>query len=443
MSDNKLEQKPDNAILEHGLWEVGEKNSLGQKSGEWKSWITPNNCFYSHTFFDNNGVILSMTQYHEDGTYAIKANYKNGLHHGAFYIQKSSTETPEYFWNNVDENAFSAILEFDFRDIFSERYFNYEGEEIYEYDNSGIEHEEAPELLELVINEKLITGKVFKNQENDQGKFYNFPIKNYTIALLSHRSGGLETLKLASKKCSFQIVLSEEELKKYGFIEIRSDNYYKVVAIDAISENTIHIILQLPPKKCTGIDKPAIYLYPETTQEIVVEHFFKGKILNTYPKYNQNWKVIAEPNGVLLNITDNRKYNYLFWDGTYTFPESHYDYKEGFYVTAENTVYFLHSTLTKIGLNETEINDFVVYWLPQLSKNDINFIHFWINDNIDNCSILTITPKPETSIRLFMEFTKHTENTKRLPEQKLPTFERKGFTMVEWGGGLIATDVIE
>ncbi len=289
-----------------------------------------------------------------------------------------------------------------------------------------------------------ITGNVFQyTRINPTSKTTKKEVlNNYEVYLVNGKTRGV--LILDSKESCFSIRLTQEDLEKYYFLEFKNGDYVEVIDLQTI-DNSGKIIkpFEIDLRFAERIAKPAIYLYPKTEQEVVVEHFFKGKILNTYPKYNQNWTVTAEPNGVLHNKNDNRKYNYLFWDGTYTFPGSHYNYKEGFYVAAENTINFLQEKLSKVGLNETEINDFVVYWLPELNKNDINFIHFWINDDIDNTSILTITPKPETTIRLFMEFTKYNQGTKRLPEQKLPTFERKGFTMVEWGGGLIATSKIE
>ncbi len=294
--------------------------------------------------------------------------------------------------------------------------------------------------------EKTVTGNVFKierisiNYDLNKTIKYKKEVSNCEVYLLknSNDSSNRE-IKVSAKKAFFQITLTNQEQNDYQFIEVVSGDYNKIISMNWITQKPMDIILEC----ATGIAKPAIYLYPVTAQEIVVEHYFKGKILNTYPKYDQNWTVIAQPNGVLLHVADNRKYNYLFWDGTYTFPESHYNYKTGFYIEREKTVEFLLEKLSKVGLNETEINDFVVYWLPQLNKNACNFVHFWINDNIDNCSILTITPKPQTSIRLFMEFEKYNHDTKKLPEQELPTFQRKGFTMVEWGGGLIPSDKIE
>ena len=46
---------------------------------------------------------------------------------------------------------------------------------------------------------------------------------------------------------------------------------------------------------------------------------------------------------------------------------------------------------------------------------------------------LEINPKPNTLIRVMMEY-KPSNKYVKLPEQKIITPERKGFVVVEWGG---------
>jgi hypothetical protein len=46
---------------------------------------------------------------------------------------------------------------------------------------------------------------------------------------------------------------------------------------------------------------------------------------------------------------------------------------------------------------------------------------------------LTITPEPDTTIRVLMEY-KGLENSIKVEEQSLETPGRKGFVAVEWGG---------
>lgn len=183
------------------------------------------------------------------------------------------------------------------------------------------------------------------------------------------------------------------------------------------------------------VKKPAIYLYPTKTDTITVKLDFKGQLGTTFPKYNNGWKVIAQPNGEIINLADTRTYNYLFWEGSYNFTPAHYDYPYGTVVSKPNLTGFLQERLSYIGLNNTEINDFMVYWLPELEKNYYNLIFFFINDDIDGSAFLDVNPKPDTEIRIYMEFKKVDADFKITP-QTFPRIERKGFTLVEWGGGV-------
>ena len=46
---------------------------------------------------------------------------------------------------------------------------------------------------------------------------------------------------------------------------------------------------------------------------------------------------------------------------------------------------------------------------------------------------LEFSTRPDTLIRVLMEFKVLDEN-KEIPEQQIKTLERKGFSVVEWGG---------
>lgn len=62
-----------------------------------------------------------------------------------------------------------------------------------------------------------------------------------------------------------------------------------------------------------------------------------------------------------------------------------------------------------------------------------NYIRFATREEIDTNMPLTITPEPDTTIRVLMEY-KGLENPIEIEEQKLEKIERKGFIAVEWGG---------
>lgn len=236
---------------------------------------------------------------------------------------------------------------------------------------------------------------------------------------------------------AFNIKLPKSKFKKYQFVHIGIENQFKVFRLSTVINQRLKVILDHPVSNDPEIivKKPAIYLYPTQEQSITVRHEFKGQILTTYPEYQEGWNVIAHPDGSLLNTSDQRTYGYLFWDGSYHFPQSHYQFEDGFVVSKSENIAFLQDKLSILGLNNTEINDFIVFWLPVLNENDQNFIHFRVNDNIDQSSILNIDPQPDTLIRVFMEFKPmKNDETVSVKEQVLPKLNRIGFTVVEWGG---------
>lgn len=289
---------------------------------------------------------------------------------------------------------------------------------------------------EQVKVERTITGTVYKYQyivpRNEL-----VPCENYQVYLLPASTDQKAELLLNSKQPDFSITVAEEKLKQASAIEFVSHYGSTSIAINEIKDLPLKVVLE--PEMF--VKKPAIYLYPEKKQKIVITHEFKGKLVTTYPVYKDNWTVIAEKDGTLLNQADNRKYKYLFWDGVYAFPEEHYNFQTGFYVAKADYISFLEHKLAYIGLNESEINDFVVYWLPEMNKFEHCFVHFRVNDDIDGSSVLKTKPVADTVIRVFMEFSGLDDfnAASLLPEQVLPQLTRKGFTMVEWGGSEIST----
>jgi len=185
--------------------------------------------------------------------------------------------------------------------------------------------------------------------------------------------------------------------------------------------------------------KPVIYLYSPTTEKVKVELDFKGQFGTTYPAYDpaiKGWSVTAHPDGMLVNDGDGKEYSYLFWDGkSYDFAM---DMGEGFVVKGSDTAQFLQATLKKLGLTPKEYNEFIVYWLPKMQDNPYNFIHFAGKEYTD-IAPLTITPKPDSMLRVFMIY-KPLQEKISVKEQVLPTFERHGFSVIEWGGSEIVED---
>ena len=139
---------------------------------------------------------------------------------------------------------------------------------------------------------------------------------------------------------------------------------------------------------------------------------------------------MAKPNGDLVDLKTGRNLYALYWEGINT-AEANMD--EGFIVKGEDTISFLEEKLEILGLNEREAEEFIVYWLPKLESNKYNFIRFQTEEEINENMTLEISPKPDTIIRIVMEF-KGLKKPIEVKEQKLKTPTREGFVVVEWGG---------
>ena len=185
--------------------------------------------------------------------------------------------------------------------------------------------------------------------------------------------------------------------------------------------------------------KPVIYLYPEQETKVNVQLTFNGTLTSTYPTLPpEGWSVTAQPDGTLTD-EEGRSYRYLFWEGV-----ANVDWKQdsGFLVKAEDAREFLEQSLTQLGLNELEQNDFITYWLPKLEKNGESFVTFAAEQYTDN-AVLTVTPQPDSVLRVQMLISKVDDSNRaafqKLLEQELPRFEREGFVLVEWGGTDLGT----
>ena len=179
-------------------------------------------------------------------------------------------------------------------------------------------------------------------------------------------------------------------------------------------------------------DKPVIYLYPEKTTEVSVKLDYAGELICTYPDYGSGWNVIAQPDGTLTDLETGKEYSYLFWEGTNNFD---YDMSKGFVVKGEDTAEFLQDKLSQMGLTPKEYNEFIVYWLPKMQNNAYNLITFQGKDYADNAK-LAIFPEPDSILRVFMVYTA-LDHPIEIEEPEIENFERKGFTVIEWGGAEI------
>ena len=186
-------------------------------------------------------------------------------------------------------------------------------------------------------------------------------------------------------------------------------------------------------------DKPIIYLYPTADTNVTVKLGKPEELAVSYPTYNANtgWRVLAKPSGELVDLSSGRNLYSLYYESNLldsTFKVN----DDGFIVRREDITSFLEDKLAKLGLNEYEAEEFIVYWLPRLSEHDYNYIRFATIDEINQVMPLDINPTPDTIIRVLMTYKGLDEPLTGIKEQQLPpTPARTGFTAVEWGGSEI------
>ena len=182
------------------------------------------------------------------------------------------------------------------------------------------------------------------------------------------------------------------------------------------------------PREVDANEKPVIYLYPETETRVTVKLDLPGELTCAYPAYDGGWTVTAAPDGTLTD-EHGRTYNYLYWEGEVA---NGFDFSKGFCVAGSDTAAFLEDALDRLGLTRREANEFLVYWLPRMQDNPYNLIAFQ-QEAYTQSAKLTVSPQPDSVLRVFMAW-KPLARPVDIPAQTLPGFERRGFTLVEWGG---------
>ena len=175
--------------------------------------------------------------------------------------------------------------------------------------------------------------------------------------------------------------------------------------------------------------KPIIYLYPTEETQVNIKLWTPKNLSHTYPKYNwEKWRnVIAQPNWDLEDMDTWRKLYALYREWKSDIPTN---FDEWFVVAWKDIISFLEEKLAILWLNERESEEFIVYWLPQMEGNEYNLIRFETIEEQDENMPLNITPKPDTVIRVMMDW-KSIDEPVDIPEQQLITPERTWFTVVE------------
>lgn len=201
-------------------------------------------------------------------------------------------------------------------------------------------------------------------------------------------------------------------------------DHYAVSGRDALCDGSYYL-------KWGGMAcKPVVYLYPETETSCSVKLDLQGKLTCTYPNHGRDgWRdFVASPDGT-LTFADGQQFYCLYWEGALN---AKWDFSQGYCVKGAETASFLADTLLRMGLTFREANEFIVYWLPLMQDNPYNVITFQ-GEAYEQAAKLKIEPKPDSVLRIFMAW-RPSLRPVAIAAPTLVPFERKGFTVVEWGG---------
>lgn len=181
---------------------------------------------------------------------------------------------------------------------------------------------------------------------------------------------------------------------------------------------------------CEGmVYKPMIYIYPEHDMDLNIKLGNDDLLTSTYPKYHNSWNIHVSKDSTIYDYNTKRNYYGLYWEAK---DSTKLDMNEGFVVKGEDTISFLEEKLAYLGLNDYEINEFVVYWINRLENNPYNYIYFRTSEEINNYMPLYFSEQPDSVIRVLVDF-KPLDKKIKVKEQKLIKQERSGFSVVEWG----------
>ena len=231
------------------------------------------------------------------------------------------------------------------------------------------------------------------------------------------------------------------------WIKVTSDNKVDETEIEAGAETTadedvtLYAVYEFKVDSNASIasgslsnELPLIYFYPEEEMEINVKFGLEDRLTVSYPQYQpgEGWNILARPDGMITDLKTRKNYRYLLYESVVEKDKN----TDGFVVKREDTAEFLEEKLAILGLNEKESADFITYWLPLLEANNYNFIRFAESKYIEENMPLEITPKPDSIIRVYMEYLGLDEKIE-IKEQKLVSPARFGYTVVEWGGKAI------
>lgn len=305
--------------------------------------------------------------------------------------------------------------------------------------NSGQTPEYVPQLLlkSSVKNNKLKSNEVifvfefngFNDRTSDRTIMFSIDQINGTQKLDDKNQ---LSIKSSPGSHIFQFYYNDQ------YEEVYTDS----LVIKAQHVNTYEVRLE-SSEYPVMVEKPVIYLYPQKEIAFKLSVNPMGKMAFTYPVYNDSWIGIAHPNGDIR--IGNETFNYLFWEAVQSITAEVINPNKGSIIKGSEATRFLTDQLDSFGLNSKEKADFITFWGPKLAKNEFNYVYFVMNEEADYFGELSISPRPDNIYRLYILTCPivNPSDFYYLEPQLIESINRKGFTVIEWGGSVIDINILK
>lgn len=175
--------------------------------------------------------------------------------------------------------------------------------------------------------------------------------------------------------------------------------------------------------------KPNIYIYDSEGRRIELVFTEPQLIITSIPDYASGWTVTASKDSTLLTDAG-ETFTYLFYESVTV--RGLFETESGFMISSENRKDEWNEILSAYGFNETEIGDFVEFWDEMLESDKDYIMYPQYTETVDKAMEISISPMPENIVRMWFVFEEY--HGQQYEEEKIVSFTREGYTVVEWGG---------
>jgi len=152
------------------------------------------------------------------------------------------------------------------------------------------------------------------------------------------------------------------------------------------------------------------------------------------------WELTNKKDQVLYDEEGNKSYSYVFWEADTVNSEANQYFSsllqrsKYFCFAKEEVLEKLDLLLTKLGLNISERNDMITYWIQKLTSKKNVLVSFLDETIYNKLARLEVIPAPKQILRTFMLFKPTDEEFESNSDlNSFSAREREHNVVVEWG----------